>query len=66
MLVVVFVVADDHAQCVRQRRLRRRAQATFGEASAEYQQCQRNASSGGFRTGGGSFGGYSSGSGGHK
>ena len=40
--------------------------ATFGEASNEYQQCLRSTrSSGGFRTGGGSFGGYSSG-GGHK
>ena len=40
--------------------------ATFGEASTEYQQCVRNARTGsGFRTGGGSFGGYSSG-GGHK
>ena len=39
--------------------------ATFGEASNEYQQCLRTRSSGGFRTGGGSFGGYSSG-GGHK
>lgn len=38
---------------------------SFGAASAEYQQCVRNRSSGGFRTGGGSFGGYSSG-GGHK
>ncbi len=40
--------------------------ATFGEASTEYQQCMRNARTGsGWRTGGGSFGGYSSG-GGHK
>jgi hypothetical protein len=40
--------------------------AAFGEASNEYQQCLRNTrSSGGFRSGGGSFGGYSSG-GGHK
>jgi hypothetical protein len=39
---------------------------TFGQASQEYQQCLRNRSSGGgFRTGGGSYGGYSSG-GGHK
>jgi len=39
---------------------------TFGEASNEYQQCLRNAGSGGgYRTGGGSFGGFSSG-GGHK
>jgi len=40
--------------------------ATFGEASNEYQQCLRNAGGGtGFRGGGGSYGGYSSG-GGHK
>ncbi len=38
---------------------------TFGAASAEYQQCKRNASSGGAYRGGGSYGGYSSG-GGHK
>ena len=40
--------------------------STYGAASAEYQQCQRNRSSGGFRSGGGSFGGFSSGGGGHK
>ena len=39
---------------------------TYGEASQEYQNCLRsNRSGSGFRTGGGSFGGYSSG-GGHK
>jgi hypothetical protein len=39
---------------------------TFGEASAEYQNCLRSTSgSGGSRTSGGSFGGFSSG-GGHK
>jgi len=39
---------------------------TFGESSAEYQQCLRSQrSSGGFSSGGGSFGGYSSG-GSHK
>ena len=38
----------------------------FGENSAEFQQCKRNASSGGSRTSGGSWGGYSSGGGGHK
>ena len=40
--------------------------STFGASSAEYQQCQRNASSGGVRTGGGSFGGRTSGGGDHK
>ncbi len=39
--------------------------AAFGEASNEYQQCLRARSSGGYRSSGGSFGGYSSG-GGHK
>lgn len=40
--------------------------ATFGEASNEYQQCVRGSGGGaGFRIGGGSYGGYSSG-GGHK
>jgi ribosomal protein L37AE/L43A len=39
---------------------------TFGEASAEYQNClNSNQSGGGYRTGGGSFGGFSTG-GGHK
>ncbi len=43
-------------------------QQTFGAASAEYQQCQRSRGSGsGVRTGGGSYGGWSSGGGGsHK
>jgi Domain of unknown function (DUF4178) len=40
--------------------------ATFGQASAEYQQCVRNQRSGGFRSAGGAFGGFSSGGGGHK
>lgn len=40
--------------------------ASFGEASSEYQQCQRNRNSGGLRTSGGSFGGFSSDGGGHK
>jgi hypothetical protein len=40
--------------------------ATFGESSNEYRQCvARRGSGGGLRTGGGSFGGWSSG-GGHK
>jgi transcription initiation factor TFIIIB Brf1 subunit/transcription initiation factor TFIIB len=39
---------------------------SYGEASQEYRSClDRNRSSGGFRTGGGSFGGFSTG-GGHK
>ncbi|MGY4827249.1 DUF4178 domain-containing protein [Sphaerotilaceae bacterium SBD11-9] len=39
--------------------------ATYGEASQEYQSCLASNRSGGYRTGGGSFGGFSSG-GGHK
>ena len=38
---------------------------TYGEASAEYRRCQNNNRGSGVRTGGGSYGGYSSG-GGHK
>ncbi|HSI55959.1 MAG TPA: DUF4178 domain-containing protein [Ideonella sp.] len=49
-----------------------KVKASFGASSNEYQQCRRNASSGGLvggvggGVGGGSFGGYSSGGGGHK
>jgi Domain of unknown function (DUF4178) len=40
---------------------------TFGAASAEYQQCARSSSSGGrIGSSGGSYGGWSSGTGGHK
>ena len=41
---------------------------TYGASSAEYQQCKRNAGSGVIYSGsgGGSYGGYSSGGGGHK
>lgn len=46
------------------------ARNSFGENSAEYQQCLANQRSGGFVSGrgysGGSWGGYSSGGGGHK
>ena len=40
---------------------------TFGEASQEYQSClnDQRSGGGGYRSGGGSFGGFSSG-GGHK
>jgi hypothetical protein len=63
LLVVILIVvlsqcSSDNCDEVR---------STFGPASAEYQQCQRNASSGaGMRTGGGSYGGRTSGGGGHK
>jgi hypothetical protein len=40
---------------------------TFGASSAEYQQCARASSSGGrIGSSGGSYGGWSSGTGGHK
>jgi hypothetical protein len=63
LIVVVIVMlmmtrcSDDTCKQERQ---------AFGEASAEYQQCQRNHNSGGFHSSGGSFGGFSSGGGGHK
>ena len=44
--------------------LTRRLRNTYGDASLEYQNCLRNSRSG-LRTGGGSFGGFSSG-GSHK
>ncbi len=62
ILVVIVLIAmlsqcgGDRCDSVRQ---------TFGPASAEYQQCQRSATSSS-RTSGGSFGGWSSGGGGHK
>ena len=55
MMILVTCSSDD---CDDQRK-------AFGESSAEYQQCLRTVGSGGSRTGGGSWGGYSSG-GGHK
>jgi hypothetical protein len=39
---------------------------TFGAASTEYRQCSQNQGGSGVRTGGGSYGGWSSGGGGHK
>lgn len=58
VIVVVIVLSrcDDDRDCYAVR-------ATYGEASAEYQQCRRTG--GGTRTGGSSFGGFSSG-GSHK
>jgi uncharacterized membrane protein YgcG len=41
--------------------------STYGSASSEYQSClNSNRSGSGYRTGGGAFGGFSSGGGGHK
>ena len=58
-VVVLMVFRCDGDDCSELR-------SSYGEASAEYQNCVRNrGSGGGFRSGGGSFGGYSSG-GGHK
>jgi uncharacterized membrane protein YgcG len=62
LVIVVLLVmfrCDGDGDC-------RSIRNTYGEASQEYQSC-RNSSSGGsgFRTGGGSFGGFSTG-GGHK
>lgn len=62
VVVLIFVLLSrcDRDDCDEVRQ-------TFGQASTEYQQCARQrASSGVPRTGGGSFGGYSSGGGGHK
>lgn len=64
ILVVVVIVMLMMTQCGSDACKQERQ--AFGEASAEYQQCQRNHSSGGFRSSGGSFGGFSSGGGGHK
>ena len=59
MIVLSFVrCGNDDSNCDGLR-------ATYGEASQEYRNClNSNRSSG--RTGGGSFGGFSSGGGGHK
>lgn len=64
IVVVVLILIALLSQCGGSGRCDNVRQ-TFGAASAEYQQCQRSSSSGS-RTGGGSFGGWSSGSGGHK
>jgi ribosomal protein L37AE/L43A len=58
MLLILFRCDNDSDNCSALR-------ASYGEASAEYQNCLRSNSGSGYRTGGGSFGGFSSG-GGHK
>lgn len=59
VVVVLLVAMCSRDECEDLRR-------TFGEASSEYQQCKRSgAGRTGFRTGGGSYGGFGSG-GGHK
>jgi hypothetical protein len=58
VLLILFRCDNDGDNCDALR-------ASYGEASAEYQNCLRRSSGSGARTGGGSFGGFSSG-GGHK
>jgi hypothetical protein len=57
VLLMMFRCDGDRRDCSQVR-------ATYGEASAEYQNCLRSARSGGGRIGGGSWGGGSFG--GHK
>ncbi len=69
IVILLIVVIAVLSQCGSDRCSDQRS--TFGEASAEYQQCRRNSGSGyiggpGVNSGGGSFGGWSSGGGGHK
>lgn len=66
VMVVVIVVMLLLARCDGSDSACDAQRQTFGESSAEYQQCLRSQrSGGGFSSGGSSFGGYSSG-GGHK
>ncbi|MCE9659021.1 MAG: DUF4178 domain-containing protein [Burkholderiales bacterium] len=61
LVLILFRCGDDHGKsdC-------NEVMNTFGEASQEYQSCLNNQRSGsGYRSGGGAFGGFSSG-GGHK
>ncbi len=58
VLLMMFRCSDDGPDCDSLR-------ASYGEASQEYQNCLASRRSGGYRTGGGSFGGFSSG-GSHK
>ena len=58
VVMVLSMCSDDECDKIK---------STFGAASAEFQQCARNRGSGtSGRVGGGSFGGWSSGGGGHK
>ncbi|MBX3622574.1 MAG: DUF4178 domain-containing protein [Rhizobacter sp.] len=59
VLLMLFRCSDDD------RRDCEPLRASYGEASQEYQSCLASNRRGGYRTGGGSFGGFSSG-GGHK
>lgn len=63
LFLLFVVVVFSMARCGRDdcSELRR----TYGEASNEYQSCARNSGSGG-RSSGGSYGGFSTGGGGHK
>lgn len=68
VLVVAVVVMSIIGSCADDSNDCQPLKQTFGEASAEYQQCLRSnrSSGGGFRSSGGSFGGFSSGSGSSK
>ena len=57
LLVILSTCSRDNCDDVRN---------TFGAASTEYQQCTRSSGSGVRGSSGGSYGGYSSGGGGHK
>jgi hypothetical protein len=67
ILLVVVVLIIAFSQCSSSGGGCDEVRNTFGAASAEYQQCLNQRGSGsGARTGGGSYGGWSSGGGGHK
>lgn len=67
LLVVAVILISAFASCNGGNSDCQPLRDSFGESSNEYQQCLRSNSSGsGFRTSGGSFGGFSSGGGGHK
>ena len=69
-LVFVFMMVSFLYECSNNERYGEcyEVRNSFGESSAEFQQCMNNRSSGSYRSGssGGSYGGWSSGGGGHK
>lgn len=66
LLVVALVLISAFASCGEGGRDCSPLRDSFGEASNEYQQCLRSNSGSGLRTSGGSYGGFSTGGGGHK
>lgn len=67
VLVVVILVMAMMWRCDGSDRACEGQRQSFGDSSAEYQQCLRDQrSNGGYSHSGGSFGGFSSGGGGHK